>query len=121
MLYNKDTLYIDTRYGIVFKYLFICPVTYEIIVEVIAGKGYDCFDRDRIEHNYYYECNVYSCKHYRECRLITSVIKYDICALDQQLFNRLLSDKKIIHYNKLNSVLYLKDNVRKYIERWLQK
>jgi len=52
MLYNKDTLYIDTRYGIVFKYLFIYPVTYEIIVEVIAGKSYGYFDRDYIEREY---------------------------------------------------------------------
>jgi len=118
MLYNKDNLYIDTRYGTVFKYLFICPAICEVIVEVVIGKAssvYNYFDRYYIEREHYYRCNFY-CKCYRECKLLHTINPFD-----KEVFNRLLSDKKIVHYNKLNSVLYLKDNVRKYIEKWLQK
>jgi len=121
MLYNKYNIYIDIRYNAILRYLFRCPITNELVFEDVLNNTpskYFYFDRDSIERRHYEYCNRFRCERYRECRLINQFKK--LCSYDKKTFNYLLSCKKIIKYNKLNSILHLKEDVRKRIEKWLE-
>jgi len=93
----------------VIKYCFRCPATGDLMFEdistTIVGRQYTC---------YYYHC--YYCKHHNKCRSINNMYSFN-----EEAFDCFLKTGEVVKYNKLNAILYLREEYREKVEKWIKE
>lgn len=106
---KKGDLFINTIDGMtVIKYCFRCPVTENLIFEDISTNITD------IRRCIYHYC--YSCKYYNKCYNINNMYSFD-----DETFYYFLKTREVVKFNRLNAILYLKEEYRKKVYRYLEQ